>query len=228
MGLLSDSELLRLQRMSPAERRLKREGFLRVAGVDEAGRGPLAGPVVAAACALPDGVLFESLNDSKLLTPQQRERLFLEITACPNLIFGIGVIEVETIDRLNILQATFLAMRKAVESMPIYPDYLIIDGTPIPHFEIPTESMVRGDSRSISIAAASILAKVTRDRIMGKIDQKYPKYGFKQHKGYATEHHLEAIRIWGPCAVHRKSFEPIKSFLKTQSTLSKELEGFSC
>lgn len=213
MREISESELFRLQSISLCENRLKAEGFIRIAGIDEAGRGPLAGPVVAAACILPDGALFQNLNDSKQLTSDQRDVLFAEITTCPNLIYGIGIIDVKTIDRVNILQATFLAMRKAVEVMSMQPDYILIDGNQIPHFEIPTESLIQGDGLSISIAAASILAKVTRDRIMAELDGKYPKYGFKQHKGYATDQHLEAIRAYGPCPIHRKSFEPVKSLL---------------
>lgn len=213
MREISESELFRLQSMSLCEKRLRVEGFVRIAGIDEAGRGPLAGPVVAAACILPEGTLFANLNDSKQLTPEERDILFAEITACSNLIYGIGIIDRKTIDRVNILQATFLAMRKAVEALPIRPDYLLIDGNQIPHFEIPTEPIVQGDGLSISIAAASIIAKVTRDRIMIELDLKYPKYGFRQHKGYATEQHLEAIRAHGPCAIHRKSFDPVKSML---------------
>lgn len=216
MREISELELFRLQAMSLCEKRLKIEGFTRIAGIDEAGRGPLAGPVVAAACILPDGTLFENLNDSKQLTPEKRNILFEEITTCPNLIYGIGIIDVKTIDRINILQATFLAMRKAVEVLSIQPDYILIDGNQLPVFDIPSESLVQGDGLSVSIAAASILAKVTRDRIMEELDVKWPRYGFKQHKGYATEQHLEAIQTHGPCAIHRKSFDPVKSMLNPQ------------
>lgn len=210
MKELSESELFRLRNMSQCEIRLKAEGFTHIAGIDEAGRGPLAGPVVAAACILPEGVLFENLNDSKQLTSEQREQLFEQITLCPGIAFGIGIIDVKTIDKVNILQATFLAMRKAVEALPIKPDYLLVDGNQLPHFDIPTESVVAGDSLSISIAAASILAKVTRDRIMADLDGKYPEYGFKNHKGYGTEEHLRAINLYGPSKIHRVSFEPIR------------------
>ncbi len=213
MREVSQSEFFRLDAMSLCEKRVKAEGFSRIAGIDEAGRGPLAGPVVAAACILPDGALFENLNDSKQLTPELREILFSEITTYPDLIYGIGIIDVKTIDRVNILQATFLAMKKAVAAMPVFPDYLLIDGNQLPLFDLPTESVVEGDGRSISIAAASILAKVTRDRIMVELDAHYPKYGFKQHKGYATEEHLTAIRQHGPCLIHRKSFDPVRAAL---------------
>ena len=213
MREISGSELLRLQAMSFCEKRLKAEGFVRIAGIDEAGRGPLAGPVVAAACILPDGALFEHLNDSKQLTPEQRNILFAKISACPHLFYGIGIVDVETIDRINILQATFLAMRNALEALPIPPDYLLIDGNQLPLFDIPSESVVQGDGLSVSIAAASILAKVTRDRIMKELDAAWPHYGFKRHKGYGTDQHLAAIRAYGPCPIHRRSFDPVKSML---------------
>lgn len=218
MREISPSELSRLNAMSLCEKRLRGEGFVRIAGIDEAGRGPLAGPVVAAACILPEGVLFANLNDSKQVIPEEREIIFGEITSCPNLIYGIGIIDIKTIDRVNILQATFLAMKKAVEALAVQPDYILIDGNQLPTFDIPTESLIQGDGLSISIAAASILAKVTRDRIMEELDGKYPKYGFKQHKGYATDQHLEAIKAHGPCAIHRKSFDPVKSMLNPQPT----------
>ena len=213
MQNFSVSELLRLSAMSQCEKRLQSEGFVHIAGVDEAGRGPLAGPVVAAACILPDGVLFEHLNDSKQLTAEKREALFAKITSTPNLIYGVGVININTIDNVNILQATFLAMQKAVASLSQKPDYILIDGNQLPHFDIPTESLVSGDSLSISIAAASIIAKCTRDLIMHELDTSYPQYGFKKHKGYATEEHIEAIKKYGPSPVHRKSFDPVRSML---------------
>jgi ribonuclease HII len=206
MPKISALELLRLNTMSSCEMRLKREGFFQIAGVDEAGRGPIAGPVVAAACILPFGALFEHLNDSKLLTPKMREALFDKITNHPGVHFGIGIIAPATIDRVNILQATFLAMQKAVGKLPVAADYLLIDGNQLPYFEIPSESVVQGDSRSISIAAASVIAKVTRDRIMQELDGKYPEYGFRKHKGYGTELHRKAIRSFGLCPIHRKSF----------------------
>lgn len=213
MREITPSELLRLQLMSHCEKRLKLEGFMRIAGIDEAGRGPLAGPVVAAACILPEAALFENLNDSKQLTPELRTILYEEIISYPGLIYGIGIIDVKTIDRVNILQATFLAMKKAVASLSLPPDYILIDGNQLPHFDIPTESIVQGDGLSISIAAASILAKVTRDRIMETLDAQYPHYGFKQHKGYATDQHLQAIHTHGPSPIHRKSFDPVKTML---------------
>lgn len=210
MKEIPESELFRLRAMSEYEARLKEEGFNKIAGVDEAGRGPLAGPVVAAACILPEGALFESLNDSKQCTSEQREVLFQQITTYPGVLFGIGIIDVKTIDRLNILQATFLAMHKAVAALPSLPDYLLVDGNRLPDFTIPAASVVQGDGLSVSIAAASIIAKVTRDRIMLELDAQYPEYGFKKHKGYGTEEHLKAISLYGPSKVHRASFDPVK------------------
>lgn len=212
----SHSELKRLETMSLCEKRLRKEGFLYVAGVDEAGRGPLAGPVVAAACILPEGALFEKLNDSKQLSAEERAALFEQITQCPGIVFGIGISDVKTIDQINILQATFLAMRNAVQALRQRPDYLLIDGNQLPRFDIRAEALVEGDAKSVSIAAASIIAKVTRDRMMEALDEKYPRYGFKKHKGYATEQHMTAIREHGPCPIHRKTFEPIKSMFKIE------------
>lgn len=211
MRQILDAELFRLQSMSASENRLRDQGYDRIAGVDEAGRGPLAGPVVAVACILPPGLFFEHLNDSKKLKSEVREQLFSEITSEKDVLFAIGVADVPTIDRINILQATFLAMRNAVSALPSRPDYLLIDGNASPFVEIPNETMIQGDSLSLSIAAASILAKVTRDRMMQEFDQKWPQYGFGKHKGYATEEHIGAIQRLGPCPIHRKSFDPIRS-----------------
>jgi ribonuclease HII len=212
--IISSSELSRLERMSFHEKRLRYEGYKTIAGIDEAGRGPLAGPVVAAACIIPDNVQLANLNDSKQLSAEERVALFEQIVSTEGVRFGIGIVEIETIDQINILQATFIAMRKAVENLPCLPDYLLIDGSQIPSFpNISSQALVKGDSLSVSIAAASILAKVTRDRLMEELDSKWPQYGFKQHKGYATASHIAAIEKWGPCPIHRKSFEPIKSIM---------------
>lgn len=210
---ISESELNRLKAMSQWEVRLKAKGYTRIAGVDEAGRGPLAGPVVAAACILPEGALFANLNDSKQLTPELRDVLFEEIINYPNLIYSVGIIGVKKIDKINILQASLLAMKKAIAGLSMKPDFILIDGNQLPRMKIPKEAIVEGDGASISIAAASIIAKVTRDRIMIEFDAKWPKYGFKQHKGYATEEHIAAIQRHGPCSIHRKSFDPVKSIL---------------
>lgn len=207
------SEIARLEAMSVCEKRVRAEGFVRIAGVDEAGRGPLAGPVVAAVCILPEGALFESLNDSKQLSPEQREGLYEKIVSFPGVQFGVAKASVAEIDQYNILRATLLAMQRAIKVLVEPPDYLLIDGNRLPESEIPTEALVFGDARSISIAAASILAKVTRDRLMCELDAKWPSYGFKRHKGYATPEHFKALKQWGVCPIHRKSFEPVKSLL---------------
>lgn len=208
---MSRKEIHRLQRMSIYENRLAMNGFHKIAGLDEVGRGPLAGPVVAAACILPQGALIENLNDSKQLTADERESVYNQLINEPNVFYGIGVVEVEVIDQINILQASFQAMRQALAVISVKPDYLLIDGNQLPFFEIPTECVIHGDSLSISIAAASIIAKVTRDRMMTELDAKWPVYGFKNHKGYATDEHMDAIRKFGPCPIHRKSFDPIKT-----------------
>lgn len=208
---LDKREKNRLQKMSIHEQRLIQLGFKKIAGIDEAGRGPLAGPVVAAACILPPDFLLPNLNDSKLLTPEEREDLFLQITNNFQIAYGIGIVSVERIDAINILQATFEAMQEAVRQLSIDPDYLLIDGNQLPKFECPCEGIVRGDASSISIAAASIVAKVTRDRIMIEEAKRYPEYGFDRHKGYGTAHHLEALQKFGPCPIHRKSFDPVAS-----------------
>ena len=194
------------------ERRLTLQGYKAIAGIDEAGRGPLAGPVVAAACILPPDFWLAKLNDSKQLTAIQREELYQKIVEAPGICFGIGVVSVERIDAINILRATFEAMQEAVKKLSQKPDYLLIDGNQLPHFPYPAEAIVKGDSLSGSIAAASILAKVTRDRMMDEADKRWPQYGFGQHKGYGVPQHLEALRLHGPCPIHRKGFEPIKSW----------------
>lgn len=194
------------------ERRVKANGFKRIAGVDEAGRGPLAGPVVAAVCLIQDH-LFAGINDSKLLTPSQRQSLFDQITSAPDVDYAIGMVEPGEIDRINILQATIKAMREAVSKLKDAPDYLLIDGMDLLFEQIPSEKIVQGDSRSQSIAAASIIAKVTRDQLMIEYHQLYPLYGFDQHKGYGTSKHLQAIEKYGPCPIHRLSFSPLKPVL---------------
>lgn len=217
--IIPRAELERLEEMSIWEESLRQKGFSKVAGVDEAGRGPLAGPVVAAACILPQGAFIESLNDSKQLSAEQRERLFEEVVSLKGIFFGLGSASVSEIDRYNILRATLLAMRRAVLALKIQPDYLLIDGNRGPKFSVPVETIVAGDAKSVSIAAASILAKVTRDRLMEEIDQKFPLYGFKRHKGYGTEEHRQAIMTHGPCPVHRKSFDPIKTMLASKQMI---------
>ncbi len=185
-------------------------GFRRIAGVDEAGRGPLAGPVVAAAVILPESSALTGLRDSKKLSARQREGFFDEIQ-CRAVAIGVGIVDPETIDRINILQATLQAMTQAVSLLSVRPDYLLIDAVRLPAIGIPQKSLIRGDDRSQSIAAASVIAKVTRDRLMLEYDRLYPEYRFRSHKGYGTEEHLSALMRHGPCPIHRRSFRPVRS-----------------
>ncbi len=182
------------------------------AGVDEAGRGPLAGPVVAAAVMLDDRAPIRGLNDSKKLGPRTRERLFDEILA-KALCCRIAVASVEEIDALNILQATLLAMRRAVQGLRLRPHLVLVDGNRTPDLQVPVRSIVKGDAKVQCIAAASILAKVHRDRLCAELHERHPKYGFDGHKGYATAAHLAALREHGPCAAHRRSFAPVRDAL---------------
>ena len=194
------------------EREAEQSGYRSVAGVDEAGRGPLAGPVVAAAVVLPSEISLPGLRDSKKLSPALRESLFDQIVEkCPW--FGIGLVDEDTIDRINILQAALLAMRRAVEQMPITPDLLLIDGNRGIDSGIDQKTIIGGDDASESIAAASVLAKVTRDRLMDEYHQQFPEYEFSRHKGYGTRLHRERIRQYGPCPIHRKTFKGVTEFL---------------
>ncbi len=194
------------------ERALKKRGFLRVAGVDEAGRGPLAGPVVAAACILPLGYRGGEIRDSKLLTPEKRDLLFKKITSSPEVSWAIAFASAREVDELNILRATLLAMLRAIEQLTPAPDYLLVDGPQLPASDLPKEGIIGGDGKCLSIAAASILAKVERDRYMVELSQRSPGYGFATHKGYGTKEHLEALARLGPCDEHRRSFAPVKAF----------------
>ena len=181
-----------------------------IAGIDEAGRGPLAGPVVAAAVVFPTGSDFSWLEDSKKLTAPCREELFLLIGQ-QALAYSWAAVTTDIIDHIGILKATFEAMRQALKQLSIQPDFVLIDGPHLPpQLSKPAEAVVRGDSKSASIAAASIIAKVTRDRMMLELHKQFPHYGFDQHKGYATEAHLKAIAEHGPCPAHRRSFEPVR------------------
>jgi ribonuclease HII len=179
-------------------------GFLRLAGVDEAGRGPLAGPVVAAAVVFPPGTELEGLNDSKKFSPKKRESLFETIQKLAD--FGIGIISERVIDQVNIYQATRLAMKEAIERLPKPPDHLLIDGNMTLDLPLSQEAIVQGDAKVASIAAASILAKVTRDRLMLEYHTQYPLYGFDRHKGYPSAKHIEAIHQYGLSPIHRRSF----------------------
>lgn len=187
------------------ENEAKANGYNVICGVDEAGRGPLAGPVFAAAVVLPDGHIIEGVNDSKKLSEKKREMLFdkiIEECVC----YSIGTASEKEIDEINILQATYLAMRRAVDGLEIKPDYVLIDGNRMPPIDIPAETIVKGDGKSASIAAASIIAKVSRDRYMLELAKKYPQYEFEKHKGYGTKLHYEKIAEHGISDIHRKSF----------------------
>jgi ribonuclease HII len=199
------------------ERDLWQKGTALVAGVDEAGCGPLAGPVVAAAVLFPQSWLeaglcpkLRGLNDSKQLTEEQREKYYAIITAHPEIRFGVSAVDVEMIDRINILQAAHRAMRLALEQLQPAPQHVLVDGRPVKSLRIPHTPLVKGDCRSYSIAAASVVAKVTRDRLMVEYDRQFPGYGFAEHKGYGTPRHLAAIEALGPCPIHRRSFSPFR------------------
>lgn len=185
-------------------------GFLYVAGVDEAGRGPLAGPVVAGAVILPEHLEgLPGLNDSKQLTAAKREFLFAALLERGDVHCSVGMASAEEIDRINILRATHLAMSRAVQGLSRQADFCLVDGLSVKGLPVPHRAIVKGDGRSLSIAAASVLAKVTRDRMMTEADAEYPQYGFAKHKGYGTKAHMEALRRHGPCPLHRRSFAPV-------------------
>lgn len=192
-------------------------GFAYVAGIDEAGRGPLAGPVMAAAVILPAGLSIIGVDDSKKLTPGKRENLF-EIIMAQALSVGVGIVSPVEIDRINILQATRRAMLAAVQQLSPQPDYLLIDGISTIDSDVPQKTIKKGDSLSLSIAAASIIAKVTRDRFMIEMDAKYPGYGFAGHKGYGSAAHMEAIRRLGPSLIHRLTFGGVKEHVDCTSS----------
>jgi ribonuclease HII len=194
------------------EKKVEEKGFSFIAGVDEAGRGPLAGPVVSAAVILPSGFHAPGLNDSKQLTPKERENFYEKISAGAVAI-GIGIVDVDEIDHINILQAALLSMAIAVKNLRTPPDFLLIDGNFIIKTKYPQQAIIKGDTLSTSIAAASVMAKVTRDRIMTKYHSIYPVYGFNRHKGYPTLEHREAIKAHGCCAIHRKTFKGVKEYL---------------
>ncbi len=191
------------------EKEMRLQGFTLIAGVDEVGRGPLAGPVCAAAAILPPRFRHKVLNDSKQLSELQREKIYEELTANESIIWCCEFVEVEVIDNINILQASRLAMRRAVAGLKTRADAALIDGLPVPDFPVPQRALVKGDSLSFSIAAASVIAKVTRDRLMHALAVQYPQYGFEKHKGYGTPVHLAALREHGPCPLHRRSFSPV-------------------
>jgi ribonuclease HII len=195
-------------RLLREEQRLSNLGHKRVAGVDEAGRGPLAGPVVAGAVILKSFDFVCEINDSKKLSKKKRELAYKEIIE--KSIVGVGIIGEKTIDRVNIYQATLRAMEMAVANLEIPPDYVIVDGRMKLVTKCPVKCIIKGDAKSMSIAAASIIAKVTRDRLMQKYDEEYPQYGFARHKGYGTRFHKEALKKFGPSPIHRYSYQPVK------------------
>ena len=184
-------------------------GYHHIIGIDEVGRGPLAGPVVAAAVKLPGSLRIEHLAESKQLNPVKREIICKEILNRSEIEVGIALVSAQEIDRINILQATYLAMRKAVLQIKSPVDFIFVDGLPVPDIPYPSQNIIKGDAKSACIAAASIVAKVYRDDLMIKFDQTYPGYGFHRHKGYGTKEHIRALHSLGPCRIHRRSFAPV-------------------
>jgi ribonuclease HII len=191
------------------ERKIRALGFSSIAGIDEAGRGALAGPVVAAAAILPEKFRHKRLNDSKQLLPERREEIYGELTTDERICWAIGIVDSTEIDEINILRATHKAMRAAVAALQMQADHALIDGRPVYPFPLPQTAVVDGDCFSLSIAAASVIAKVTRDRLMREFCARFPEYCFSQHKGYATELHVAKLHAHGPCPIHRRSFEPV-------------------
>jgi ribonuclease HII len=198
-------ERVRLSRLLSRERKLWRSGLQHIAGVDEVGRGPLAGPVVAAAVVFPKDVWIPGIDDSKKLSPSAREELFSDILACA-VTFGVGVVDQAVIDVINIREASLMAMKSALSQLNPKPDYILVDGNYFRSSSVPFETIVHGDAKVFSIAAASIVAKVVRDRMMNGYHLRHPEYGFDRHKGYATRQHIEAIKRFGSCDLHRRSF----------------------
>ena len=191
------------------EKKLRSLGIVQIAGIDEAGRGALAGPVVAAAAILPERFRHRKLRDSKQLSPELREKIYRYLTNHADIVWSVGVVGSVEIDRINILRASHEAMRIAVAGLPILPDHVLIDGLPVFPFPLPQTAIIDGDCLSLSIAAASVIAKVTRDRLMREFCAQVPEYCFSQHKGYGTELHLQRLNQYGPCPIHRRSFEPV-------------------
>ncbi len=203
----------RLRALLAFETALWERGVARIAGVDEAGVGTLAGPVVAAAVVLPHGLRPRGLDDSKQLDARVRDRLCAEVKAGA-LAWAVGVASPEEVDSLNVYQAGLLAMRRAVEGLSIRPEHLLVDARRIPELTIPQQGIVKGDAKSLSIAAASVVAKVTRDALMVEAEARFPGYGFARHKGYGAPEHLEALRRLGPCGIHRRTFTPVREVIE--------------
>jgi ribonuclease HII len=198
-------ERVRLSRLLSRERRLWKSGLQHIAGVDEVGRGPLAGPVVAAAVVFPKDVWIPGIDDSKKLSPSAREELFLDIRECA-VTFGVGVVDQAVIDVINIREASLMAMKSALSQLSPQPEYVLVDGNYFRGDSVPHETIIHGDAKIFSIAAASIIAKVVRDRMMNGYHLRHPEYGFNRHKGYPTRQHIEAIKRFGSCDLHRRSF----------------------
>ena len=195
------------------EKKHAKLGLSPIVGVDEAGRGPLAGPVVVGATILPQGFTHPKINDSKKLSEKAREVIYDELIEIDDLQWAVSVVEAPEIDEINILKATHAGMERSVEKLGVEPGMVLIDGLPVPNYPYPHEGIVKGDSKSLSIATASIFAKVTRDRIMREAAKIYPEYGFERHKGYGTKAHLEALTRDGPCPLHRRSFQPVAQLI---------------
>lgn len=200
-----DKEKERLIKMTEYEGQCYEQGYMLVAGVDEVGRGPLAGPVVAAAVILGEGVLIPGVNDSKKLSEQKREYLYDEIKS-KAMCCSIGIVSEKIIDEINILNATYMAMKQALEGLSTKPEYILLDAVTLKDVNIPQKGIIKGDSLSLSIAAASIIAKVERDRIISSYDEVYPHFNFSKHKGYGTSEHIECIKKYGLLPIHRRSF----------------------
>ena len=194
------------------ERELREKGVTLIAGVDEVGRGPLVGPVVAACCILPETFNLDGLTDSKKLSEKKRD-FFIEEIKKQAISYGIGIVSAKKIDEVNIYEATKIAMKEAISNMPVKPEHILIDAMPL-ELDIPTTSIIKGDLKSITISAASVLAKVTRDRMLYELDKEYPMYDFKNNKGYGTKKHLEAIESFGVIDEHRRSYSPVSDYIE--------------
>ena len=210
MNQLHSQELERLASLTFFETRARQRGYKIVAGVDEAGRGPLAGPVVAAACILPENCILPGLDDSKKLNELERASLYKLIAENPEIVSAVAVVACGTIDEINVLQASLYAMSLAIQKLSVQPEFVLVDGPYVPKIGMPSEAIIDGDALSASIAAASIIAKWTRDQIMEEYHRIWPEYGFDKHKGYATQLHRQAIESYGLCPIHRKSFAPVR------------------
>ena len=196
------------------EKELYQNGYELICGCDEAGRGPLVGPVVAGAVILPKNYQLEGLTDSKKLSEKKREKFF-EIIKKDAIAYGIGIVSPQVIDEINIYEASRLAMKEAIKNMQVKPDYVITDAMPMPGYEVPVKSIIKGDAKSITIAAASVLAKVTRDHILYEMDREHPEYEFARHKGYPTKRHLELLKLYGPTKDYRFTYGPVRDLIET-------------